>query len=145
MNNSNSYINKKTSIKRPLTKRGAPAFRGAQDGNPFTTKNQPTGKQKSEGWLKKKLLKDMLGLSTSANFQGSKTDYRKLTAEYLGIQEKEVTIKMVMEFRQIEKAILKGDTSSFNSIMDRAFGRPKQALEHTGQDGKEITLRIVRS
>ena len=39
----------KTSIKRP-----AKPFRGAVDGKPFTTENQPTSEEKKNGWQEKR-------------------------------------------------------------------------------------------
>lgn len=38
---------------------------------------------------------------------------------------------------QIEKAI-KGDTSAFNAVLDRAWGKPLQSTELTGKDGKDL-------
>lgn len=38
---------------------------------------------------------------------------------------------------QIEKA-MKGDTSAFNAVMDRAWGKAMQAVEMTGKDGKDL-------
>ena len=38
---------------------------------------------------------------------------------------------------QIEKA-MKGDTSAFNAVLDRAWGKPLQAMEMTGKDGKDL-------
>lgn len=34
--------------------------------------------------------------------------------------------------------------SAATAILDRAFGRPHQAVEHTGKDGVALTLEIVR-
>lgn len=38
---------------------------------------------------------------------------------------------------QIEKAI-KGDTSAFTAVLDRAWGKPMQSTELTGKDGKDL-------
>lgn len=38
---------------------------------------------------------------------------------------------------QIEKA-KKGDTSAFNAVLDRAWGKPLQGVEMTGKDGKDL-------
>lgn len=38
---------------------------------------------------------------------------------------------------QIEKAI-KGDTSAFTAVLDRAWGKPLQSTEITGKDGKDL-------
>ncbi len=38
---------------------------------------------------------------------------------------------------QIDKAI-KGDTSAFTAVLDRAWGKPLQSTELTGKDGKDL-------
>lgn len=38
---------------------------------------------------------------------------------------------------QIEKAIT-GDTQAFNAVLDRAWGKPLQAMEMSGKDGKDL-------
>lgn len=38
---------------------------------------------------------------------------------------------------QIEKAI-KGDTSAFSAVLDRAWGKPLQGLELAGKGGKDL-------
>lgn len=119
----------KTSVKpltRPTGKGGTPLPITTK---PFTKENQPSRESKRLGWAKKNALKDILNLSTGKIFDGEKKNYRKLAATYLGIPEKDVTIRMVMEFRQIEKAIKDGETSAFNAIFDRAYGRVKQEGE----------------
>lgn len=92
---------------------------------PFTKENQPTSEQKKAGWAKRRILKDLLDITTGATFNNSTTDYRALTAKYLGIPPEEVTVRMVMDFRQVEKAIMKADTPAYVAVMDRAFGKPK--------------------
>lgn len=92
---------------------------------PFTKDNQPSAAAKKAGWAKRRILKDLLELTTGATFNNSTTDYRALTAKYFGIPDEEVTVRMVMDFRQVEKAILKGDTAAYVAVNDRAYGKPK--------------------
>lgn len=92
---------------------------------PFTKENQPSAASKKAGWAKRRILKDILEITTGATFNNSTTDYRELTAKYLGIPPQEVTVRMVMDFRQIEKAIMKADTPAYIAVMDRALGKPK--------------------
>ena len=106
---------------------GGPGKMNPSTGKKFSKDYQPDPKKVSEGIRRTYALRELLGLSTGNAFKGSKTDYRALTAHYFGIEEKEVTVKMVMEFRQIEKAVLKGDTQAFSVIMDRAYGKAPQA------------------
>lgn len=134
-------VNKKISVitsKKPARKPGRSGYVLPDAPKPFSNTNQPSPEAKKAGWAKRNALRDLLNITTGAKFEGSTKDYRELTAKYLGIEEKYVTVKMVMEFRQIEKAILKGDTIAFNAIMDRAFGKPKQETELTGKDGGSL-------
>jgi hypothetical protein len=109
----------------------------------FTPENQPSPEAKSEGARRHWALKRLLSLSTGQKFEGSAKDYRDAAARYFQIEPEEVTVKMLMEFRQIEKAILKGDTQAFTAVMDRAFGKPKiQDLEDGDQDKPASTSQI---
>lgn len=94
-------------------------------GVPFSKTNQPSSEAKKEGWRKRNALKDLLSISPTGFFDGSTKDYRTICAKYFGIDKKEVTNRMIMDFRQIEKAILKADTQAYIAVNDRAFGKPK--------------------
>lgn len=96
-----------------------------KNGKKFSAEHQPSSDKKKAGWSKKKALKDILALSTGKVFKGGEDAFRKLASQYLGIPEKEVNIRIMMEFRQIQKAIAGGDTSAFNAIFDRAYGKVK--------------------
>ena len=125
-------------------KRGGPGqLRGAIDGKPFTSDQSHLTEAKKKAWAKKKLLKDLLGIVTSGKLGNSTQDYRKLASDFFGIKEDKVDVKMIMDFRQIEKAILKGDTLAYQAVMDRAYGKPKQVSEISGIDGKPIQTASV--
>lgn len=49
------------------------------------------------------------------------------------------TIAEQMDMAQILNAI-KGDTKSYNAVIDRLEGKPKQNHEHGGKDGQPITF-----
>lgn len=34
--------------------------------------------------------------------------------------------------------------SAANAILDRGYGKPKQAMEHTGEDGGPLQVQVVR-
>ena len=106
-------------------------------GKPFSKTNQPDPNTIKLAWNKKKALKDLLNITTIGKFSKDKNDYRKMCSDFMGIPEEEVTIKMIMEFRQIEKAIKSKDTFAFNAIMDRGFGKPKQEIEANGNLGQQ--------
>ena len=49
---------------------------------------------------------------------------------------------MVVIASAIRKDITMGRATTMTDLMDRFFGKPKQAVEHTGEDGKPISLNI---
>ncbi len=128
--------------KKLRPKSGKGAMNGNKTGKSFAVQKQPTPEAKSAGWKKKRLLKDLLELTTRSMFEGSQKDYTKITATYFGIPEEDVSVEIIMQYRQIEKAIMKGDTIAFNAIMDRAYGKPTQPLSADEDFGKvKITIR----
>lgn len=90
----------------------------------FSPENQPSRESKSKGAKQHWALRKLLELSTGQKFEGSAKEYRKQTALYFEIPEEEVTVSMIMDYRQVEKAILKGDTQAYNAVKNRAFGTP---------------------
>lgn len=105
----------------------------------FSSDNQPTGEQKSRGWWKKRRGKKLLQSILNLDFDGTTVDpstgekqqniVKKQAAIYFQIPEEFITVEMIMSFRQIGMAIQRGDTSAYNSVMDRAFGKPKEVPE----------------
>ena len=94
----------------------------------FTSDNQPSPEAKKKGWQKKRLLKDLADIL----LQGDKLNEFKKLAKDLGIDltDDEMTLEVAMSLKQAEKAIEKGDTSAYNSVMDRLKGRPMQEIDH---------------
>jgi hypothetical protein len=108
------------------TKRRPPA-----NGKKFSKDNQPLPEAKSAGKMKKKKGMELAKAVLDLTFKGMKDSaLKKAAAEYYGIDESEITVEMMLLFRQAEKAIQKADTLAFNAIMDRAHGKPKQDLSH---------------
>jgi|GEM_PF-5938814 len=94
----------------------------------FTSDNQPSPEAKKKGWQKKRLLKDLADIL----LQGDKLNEFKTLSKDLGIDltDDEMTLEVAMSLKQAEKAIEKGDTSAYNSVMDRLKGRPMQEIDH---------------
>lgn len=113
---------------------------------PFSAENQPTPEQKKEGWLKKKRGPELAKAVLQLAFQGMKnSELKKQAAEYYGIEESELTVELMLLFRQAEKAIQKADTPAFNAVMDRSYGKPKEKLEHSGPDDGPIETTYIPS
>ena len=51
------------------------------------------------------------------------------------------------EAKEVLKAMLlaakKGNVQAQVAILDRAYGKPKQGIEHTGKDGGEIAIKTI--
>lgn len=130
-----------------------PAKRAGRNGNvppdtpkPFTAENQPSSDAKKEGWLRKKRAQELVKAMLELNFKGDKnTALKKEAAEYFGINAKEITVEMLLVYKQTKKAIEESDTQAFNAVMDRAYGKPKEKLEHSGVDDGPIETVFIPS
>lgn len=116
-------------------------FRGAQDGVPFTSENQPTPQQKSEGWQKKKFTRALIQEFLQSRFNLSPQQREKFK-EVFGINpDEEVSVgaagMMNMADNMMKEGI--GAKQSFSELMNQAFGQPKQEIETTGEN----TLKII--
>ncbi len=105
----------------------------------FHVLGQPSPDAKKAGWERKRKTKELANAILDLEFVGAKgSSLKKQAAQYLGIPESQVSVRMMMLFRQAEKAIQKGDTAAFNAYMDRADGKPVQAMAHTSSDGEDL-------
>lgn len=128
---------------KPRKKGGKGLLKGKEDGIPFSAENQPSPDAKKAGWAKKLRGQELAKAVLELAFKGkANAETKKEAAEYYGIDTSEITVEMMLLFRQAEKAIDSSDTQAFNSIMDRAFGKPKEKIE--AKTDNKITLRIVR-
>jgi hypothetical protein len=99
----------------------------------FSSTRQPTPQAKSNGLLKKKTGVELARAILQLSFEGAKdSPLKKAAADYFKISEQEITVEMMLMFRQAEKAVQKGDTRAFEAVMDRAFGKPKQETKING-------------
>jgi len=99
-------------------------------GTPFTKERQPSPAAKSAGWAKRKRGMELAKAVLNLAFKGKKdSQVKKEASEYFGIPQKDITVEMMLLFRQAEKAIQKGDTQAFRAVMERAFGLPKQDID----------------
>lgn len=97
----------------------------------WSSTNQPSPEAKSRGAKKKRALRDLMQICTGSTFNDAqKVSFQKNAALYFGIPESKITIEMMMDFRQIEKAIMKADTYAYNSLKEWAYGSPKQLIQN---------------
>jgi hypothetical protein len=107
----------------PKRKPGKGAMNGNSHGKGFTSKRQPTKEQLKAGWAKKRKAAELVKAIFELQFKGLKnSELKKMAAEYFGVNEEDITIEMMLIFRQTEKAIQKADTQAFNAVMNRAYG-----------------------
>lgn len=119
-------------IKRGKIKRGQIIPVGKR----FSPTYQPTGKAKGEGRAKKRKGQELVQAILDMYFKGRDNQkLRKAAAEYFDVPENDIAVETMMVFKQIERAIEKGDTNAFTAIMDRAFGKPAQPTELTINKG----------
>jgi hypothetical protein len=109
---------------------------GAATGVPFTASNQPDPALKKKGWAKRRALNNLLKIKNPGRLGTNQTDYAQLASDFYGIPKEEITIEVIMHFRQIERAILKADTYAYEAVQKRAYGNPTQPL--TGANGKDL-------
>jgi hypothetical protein len=119
---------------------------GKETGVPFTSERQPSPEAKSAGWMRKLKGQQLARAVLELAFKGATDSKIKQQAtEYFGIPEDQLTVEMMLHFRQAEKAIQKADTQAYNAIMARADGLPKQQTELTGKDGEPLNQPLTDS
>lgn len=112
-------------------------FKKGQSGNEdakFTSTNQPTNPGRRPGIRNRSTIAREL-LAQVLDMQNYNTKNAR-TLEKLGFattDEAEALLTAV----QIVKG-LAGDTQAYKAVADSAYGAPKQAVEHTGEDGGPI-------
>lgn len=115
-------MSEEDNVENTPKKTGKGAMNGIQTGPGFTSENQPSPEAKKEGMRRAKSTRDLLNRIVG-EIPGTSKDYVHLTAAFFNIEADEVTVRMIMDFRQAEKAI-KGNTQAYKVVTDRAFGRP---------------------
>jgi cytolysin (calcineurin-like family phosphatase) len=94
----------------------------------FSSTNQPSGKAKSEGKKKAKLLKEIAAMPVTD------TLYSKIkkVADMMGLTQEDVNIELAMHLKQMQNAIDEGDVRSYTALFDRLKGKPKQDISVDG-------------
>lgn len=111
------------------------------NGKKFSKTYQPGSEAVKAGIWRKKRGMELAKAILELNFKGAEnSDLLRRASDYFKIPQKDITVEMMLLFRQAEKAIQKADTQAFNAVMDRTFGKPKEKHEVGGVDGAPIAL-----
>lgn len=89
-----------------------------------------------EGIKKKRLLKDIAECTVSGNLK----EMAEKVAKLFGIPVGEVDVETLADLRQVEKAILKGDTQAYNAFKDRLRGKAMQGISIKADT--DVTIKI---
>lgn len=86
--------------------------------------------------FRRQMIADMLGLQYK--FTPDSQIKKQLVAAF-GPEILEMTVGEVMTLQQFQKAVLRGDSTAFGTVMNQAFGMPKQEVETT-----EKKIKVTR-
>lgn len=121
---------------------GLQNFKGKENTNGFD-KHQPSPEALSNAKKLKAKGRELAKAILSLKYKGlANSDLRKQMSDYFEVPEDELTIDMMIDFRQIEKAIGKSDTPAAKFIKESAYGQPKQETD-LNVKGQGIVLNIV--
>jgi hypothetical protein len=110
-------------------------------GEKFTKKRQPSPEAKKEGWAKRKRGTELVRLILEMKFIGAKDHpLRQAVADFFGVKENDITNEQILHFRQIQKAVLEGDTTAYKAIIERGYGQPTQTVETT----EKVVFRLTK-
>lgn len=105
----------------------------------FSSSNQPAPGRIKAGKAKVKFTRELLKqmLSMPYKFAADSQIKQQLIKAY-GPTIENMSVAEVMSLQQMQKAVLKGDTQAFSTLMDQALGRPVQAVAQTDTDGNNV-------
>lgn len=86
--------------------------------------------------LRLKMKRDMAGIALRDDVKTA-VEYAREAKHYIAMQVAENMPAMV---RSMIKRSIDGDVNAFTALMDRAHGKPAQALEVGGKDGNPIVF-----
>lgn len=99
------------------------------------------GKKLSENSHGRKRIEHLI--SHAKFFFGDDPGSEKMKAEFqkiFGEKAANLTGYEIATLRQLQKAIVKVDTTAYNSVMNQAFGNPNQPLKHSGIPASTIPV-----
>ena len=94
-------------------------------GHLYSKENQPTPEAKAAGHIKRIILKDIAKQLTTGTYKQALIELAKV----LGVDADAIDLETAMHLKQMEKALVNGDTFAYNALMDRMKGKPVQAIQ----------------
>ncbi len=73
---------------------------------------------------RKLILQDILELKLNEKVAS------KIAKAY-GVDAKDISLEVAMDFMQVNKAIESKDTQAYNAVKDRVYGKPKQEIQQS--------------
>lgn len=113
--------------------------------NRFSAHNQPSSEAKKNGWKRKQFGRNAIKalLSDTITNKLCADDLEKMK-NYFGEElVKSESAGILIAIAQIKKAILTGDTSAFNALMDQSLGRPVQAIAQVDSAGNDLPAVLI--
>lgn len=100
------------------------------------------GKKGQEASAKSKALRRSFAELGKAmlNAKPSKAEIARAKDLFPGLEEEEITNRVLMIREQMFKAIRDGDSKAFEIIRDTVGERPSDKLEMTGKDGESLNM-----
>lgn len=108
----------------------------------FGKNKQPDPKAVRKGILRKMRNRELWAAALQLPFTGNK-EWRKDCAEYFDVDEDEITNEAMIIFKAIHNAMKNGDIAAAQMLMDRAYGKPKDAVEDHRPDNPTFNIKPV--
>lgn len=113
----------------------------------FSKENRPDEAKRIAGIKKaaekKRFTRDVMKGMLTINYKFAEgTQLKQQLVHSFGDGILEMSVAEIMVLQQMQRAILKGDTYAFNSLMDQALGKPMQSVANvdpeTGKHVKQV-------
>jgi hypothetical protein len=125
----------------------------------FSSERQPPGDLKSAGWAKRRRNQDLARMLLGRKYVGQiiakdnatvSEGFRRAIAPYFGMTDEEMaelSNEAAIYLKQIGLAIEHGDQTAAQAIIERAYGRPREHVDLTDDEGNrpQIIINQVNS
>ena len=109
---------------------------------PFTSDYQPPAESKSRKGIKNSSTIARMVLATAVKFPD---DLVEKVQQLFPNFTKETTGEIAATYMQLVKAVTDKDSVAYKSLLDSAYGAPKQEVEHSGSEENPIKFTITKT